>query len=334
MTPTVKTFNTGFVEAIEQAYPIEVLETLLRDRTTGKNIVWADDEYEELGEGYLGADEITLEKITGTNSGVIKPRIAKEHERQSLRTKSRAEVFTPSWLCNQMNNHFDEEWFGRPDVFNIQEDHEWTPTKSVTSFPRRKGFSWKDYVCALRLEITCGEAPFICSRYDTVSGEPLPVKARVGFLDRKLRVVTEKSKSYEDWYEWALRALQSTYGYEYQGDNLIIARINVLETFFEHMVDRWDKGPTNEESAHVAEIISWNIWQMDGLTGTVPSDKPVDIEQAKVFELNEPPVEQMTLFEFDDPNPPGETAEFCQIFDWEENGPFTYVSLKSKGDAA
>lgn len=83
MTPTVKTFNTGFVEAIEQAYPIEVLETLLRDRTTGKNIVWADNEYEELGEGYLGADEITLEKITGTNSGVIKPRIAKEHERQS-----------------------------------------------------------------------------------------------------------------------------------------------------------------------------------------------------------------------------------------------------------
>lgn len=334
MTPTVKTFNTGFVEAIEQAYPIEVLETLLRDRTTGKNIVWADNEYEELGEGYLGADEITLEKITGTNSGVIKPRIAKEHERQSLRTKSRAEVFTPSWLCNQMNNHFDEEWFGRSDVFNTQEDREWTPTKSVTSFPRRKGFSWKDYVCALRLEITCGEAPFICSRYDTVSGEPLPVKARIGFLDRKLRVVTEKSKSYEDWYEWALRALQSTYGYEYQGDNLIIARINVLETFFEHMVDRWDKGPTNEESAHVAEIISWNIWQMDGLTGTVPSDKPVDIEQARVFELNEPPVEQMTLFEFDDPNPPGETAEFCQIFDWEENEPFTYVSLKSKGDAA
>lgn len=71
---------------------------------------------------------------------------------------------------------------------------------------------------------------------------------------------------------------------------------------------------------------------MDGLTGTVPSGKPVDTEQARVFELNEPLIEQMTLFEFDDPDPPVETAEFCQIFDWEKNEPFTYVSLKGKGD--
>ena len=76
----------------------------MADRTTGRNIIWADNEYEDLGDGYLAEDEITLAKITSKNADLIKPRVAKEAERQSLRTKSRAEVFTPSWLCNQMNN--------------------------------------------------------------------------------------------------------------------------------------------------------------------------------------------------------------------------------------
>lgn len=93
---------------------------MLCDRTTGRNIIWADNEYEALGDGYMGDDEMTVEKITGMNSGVIKPRIAKEQEKQSQRTKSRAEVFTPSWLCNQMNNDLDEAWFGRRDVFNTE----------------------------------------------------------------------------------------------------------------------------------------------------------------------------------------------------------------------
>ena len=45
-----------------------------------------------------------------------------------------------------------------------------------------------------RLEITCGEAPYIASRYDTVSGEPIEIKRRIGILDRKLRVVTENAE--------------------------------------------------------------------------------------------------------------------------------------------
>lgn len=94
----------GFIESFDRRYPTFILKTLLCDRTTGRNIIWADNEYEALGDGYMGDDEMTVEKITGMNSGVIKPRIAKEQEKQSQRTKSRAEVFTPSWLCNQMNN--------------------------------------------------------------------------------------------------------------------------------------------------------------------------------------------------------------------------------------
>ena len=86
----------NFIGSFIRRYPTHVLEILLCDRTTGHNIIWADNEYEALGDGYMGDDEITVEKIMGTNSDIIKPRIAKEAARQSQRTKSRAEVFTPS----------------------------------------------------------------------------------------------------------------------------------------------------------------------------------------------------------------------------------------------
>ena len=201
----------GFIESFDRRYPTFILKTLLCDRTTGRNIIWADNEYEALGDGYMGDDEMTVEKITGMNSGVIKPRIAKEQEKQSQRTKSRAEVFTPSWLCNQMNNDLDEAWFGRRDVFNteiVADDgaNTWTPTSDPIEFPKSKGHGWRAYVEATRLEITCGEAPFVCSRYDTVTGDEIPVGERVGFLDRKLRVVTEKTKTRKEWVRRALDA--------------------------------------------------------------------------------------------------------------------------------
>ena len=72
------TIGSGFIESFDSWYPTRILETLLQDCTTGRNIIWADNEYEALGEGYMGNDEFTVEKITGLFSGVIKPRIAKE----------------------------------------------------------------------------------------------------------------------------------------------------------------------------------------------------------------------------------------------------------------
>ncbi len=82
----------GFIESFDRRYPTFILKTLLCDRTTGRNIIWADNEYEALGDGCMGDDEITVEKITGMNSGVIKPRIAKEQEKQSQRAKNRLRV--------------------------------------------------------------------------------------------------------------------------------------------------------------------------------------------------------------------------------------------------
>ena len=342
----------GFIESFNSRYTTFILKTLLCDRTTGQNIIWADNEYEALGDGYMGDDEITVEKITGMNSDAIKPRIAKEQEKQSQRTKSRAEVFTPSWLCNQMNNDLDEAWFGRRNVFNTETiandgTNTWTTTNEPIRFPKSKGHGWHAYVEAPRLEITCGEAPFVCSRYDTVAGDELPVGERVGFLDRKLRVVTEKTKTRKEWVRRALDALRATYGFEYQGDNLLIARINVLETFAEHFRNRWGSDAEQDELEQAAWIVSWNFWQMNGFTDAVPTNKMGADVESTLRTLDEPELgpTQPSFFDlFNDVLPdesteeneeeePKETVPLCVIYDWQNDEPFEFATLKGKATA-
>ncbi|MBQ4033330.1 MAG: hypothetical protein II620_05135, partial [Paludibacteraceae bacterium] len=53
----------------------EVLNTLLRDHTTGKNIFWATHDYEELGSEYSYRSPILPELITGERGKVIRPRV-------------------------------------------------------------------------------------------------------------------------------------------------------------------------------------------------------------------------------------------------------------------
>lgn len=233
-----------------------VLHTLLADKTTGRNIIWATD-----NDGELRPSDVD----------VVQPRVYKTQSEQKKRTKGKAEVFTPSWLCNEMNNYADEQWFGYPNAFNKPGDvsHSWISTDKVI-FPDESGKTWMDYIYSMRLEITCGEAPYLVSRYDTTTGKLIPVARRIGLLDRKLRVVNENTDTYEDWFFWTLNAYRATYGYEYQGDNLLIARINLLETFRDNKLLRWNVEPTDDELQQVANIISWNVWQMDGLTNQVP----------------------------------------------------------------
>ena len=96
-----------------------ILETLLSDRTTGENIIWATDDYAERGDGYTFHQHILPELITGKNKDVIQPCVAKKEEERRSRSRKMAEVFTPSWVCNKMNNGVDEKWFGRIPVFNV-----------------------------------------------------------------------------------------------------------------------------------------------------------------------------------------------------------------------
>ena len=252
----------------------ELLATLLKDHTTSKgtdvrNIFWATSDYEPLGQGYGYNDPILPQLITGKNGHVIMPRILKHKDTQTARSRDMAEVFTPSWICNEQNNLIDEAWFGRSDVFNSpNDDHSWTSTTAHVTFP--EGKTWRDYVRDTRLEITCGEAPYLASRYDTTTGEPIPVADRIGLLDRKLRIVSENTTTSGDWLKWAQVAFQNVYGYEWQGDNLLIARENLLMTFVDYYRAKFGKDPLPKSLLYIAYIVSWNLWQMDGLKGVVP----------------------------------------------------------------
>ena len=76
----------------------DILEVLLMDRSSNKNIIWATDTYSVHGEGYDSQDYITVERITGKFGYVIKPRTKKSKKEQQYRIKNKAEVFTPSWV--------------------------------------------------------------------------------------------------------------------------------------------------------------------------------------------------------------------------------------------
>lgn len=251
-----------------------LLDLLLQDKTTGENIVWACDDYIGYGSAYAAGKQIFPALITGANTKIIQPRIAKNKEAQRNRTRKSAEVFTPSWICRLMNDLCDEEWFGRKNVFNIptDDDRDWTPTASPVEFEQGTGKTpaWTRYVDSKRLEITCGEAPYLVSRYDTTTGEVLPIEKRIGVLDRKLRIIGENTQSETDWFFWARRAFESTYGYEYQGDNLLLARENLLFTFTDYYTAKFQKSAPLTLLKQIANIIAWNVWQMDGLKDCVP----------------------------------------------------------------
>ncbi|MBE8949365.1 MAG: Eco57I restriction-modification methylase domain-containing protein [Quinella sp. 3Q1] len=179
---------------------VDVLEILLRDMNTGGNII------------FNGA------QLTKKLLPTIKPRAQKDDAEKISRTRSIAEVFTPSSLVKFMVDALDD---GQIDSRYI--------------------------------EIACGEAPFITNRYDAETGEIIPPERRAGILDRKLRAAKNFSE--------VKRAVQSVYGYEMQGDSLLIARANVLLTFAEAV-----KNFSDSDLAEVAEIIAANFFQFDGMS--------------------------------------------------------------------
>lgn len=314
---------------ILQRYP-DVLAELLRDHTTGRNIFWATNDYEELGDGYNFVDEITIEIITGSNEGVIKPRVLKSKENQKGRAQKMAEIFTPSWICNAQINLVDNDWFGREGVFNaVSEDQcTWEATTEPIIFP--EGKTWKDYVRSTRLEITCGEAPYIVSRYDTTTGNFIPIQQRIGMLDRKLRVVNENTKTPEEWLEMAEVAYKNIYGYEWQGDSLLLARENLLVTFIEYYQNKFGQKPSAKFIQNIAYIISWNLWQMDGLKFVVPkscSDREIvteDIFGNKSIKIQ--PCMGCKKNDYFQHN-----GIYCKVMNWTIEEPIEFVSqLKNK----
>lgn len=300
-----------------------VLSILLIDRTSNKNIIWATDNYKNKGIGYGENQTIEINLITGKNGNIIKPRIEKNKKEQQARAREKAEVFTPSWVCNVQNNLIDEAWFGYKDVFNKEINDGWETIYRKVKFPENK--DWKEYIEDTRLEVSCGEAPYIVSRYDTVSGKVIPIKDRIGLLDRKLRIVTENTETKEEWLEWVEKAYKNVYGYDWQGDNVLIARENLLFTLVDYYRDKFKEDIDKATLIIFAEIISWNIWQMDGLKFVIPNScKNQTIEQMSLFGKV---VKGIKCPGCEKGNNLKHNGKQCKIMDWKKNKKVKYVSL-------
>lgn len=302
-------------QSILEKHP-RVLDVLLLDRTTGHNIIWGTDDYLYRGDSFYSRYPITSELISGPYVDVIQPRVIKSIEQQGNRTKAKAEVFTPVWLCNEQNNLIDDAWFGRSEVFNIAGLKSWKSTPQKIKFSDDKRRTWKMYVDERRLEIACGEAPYLVSRYDSTTGELIKLEERIGFLDRKMRVVSENTETEAEWLKWAERAFQSIYGFEFQGDNLLLARENLLYSYADYMEAHLLRSPTEREMLTIAKILSWNLWQMDALTMTIP------------YQRVKEQYEQMSFIEDEIAE---KQASYCMIKDWRSKEIIDFIELIERG---
>ena len=287
-----------------------VLDILLLDRTTKKNILWGTESYEYLGKEYEAKKSIKPELVTGKRGLLIQPRAAKSLEEQRRRTREKAEVFTPLSIVEQINK-----------------------TVEVKGLPKKS--EWQDYVRELKLEISCGEAPFIVSRYNPTAhtDKIITIKNRVGFLDRKLWVVSKYCDTPKEWLYWAKEAFKASYGYEWQGDNVLLARENLLFTMIDYYEDKFGKKPSLKIREEFAEIISWNIFQMDGLRYVVPmsckhESKTIPGEWT-LFEVMPDKVEEYECEGCKHNRPHKHNGKYVKIMDWEKNKPVRFVDLLS-----
>jgi len=284
-----------------------LLEILLQDKTTSKNILWATDSYVSKGELFAPLAPITPDLVTGEYGNLIQPRAVKSKEEQLYRTRDKAEVFTPLSIVKQMNEACD--------------------SKRVTQN------NWQQYVGLLKLEITCGEAPYIVSRYDPVSDSTnlLPLSKRVGFLDKKLSVVSKYCDTQEDWIKWSKIAFQSSYGYEWQGDSLLIARENLLYTFIDYYLAQFKEIPSIELQTEIAEIIVWNIFQMDGLKYVIPMScktEQITIKGAvSLFGKEDDQVVEKPCAGCENKTAKNHNGIYAKTMDWRENKLIRFVDI-------
>lgn len=292
LTPSFAPFSASH-DLYRDLHEKGFLQSLLIDRATGKGLIWASETYSALGHGFEKTAQITPELIAGREAELANLRA----KSRLARTRKHGEVMTPLSICEKMCDFAHNELkadLAHEDLGPEDLDHD----------------DWKTNVDKTVLEITCGEAPFLVCRRDPQDGVPVPIEKRRGLLDRKLQAITQNATTKAEWLHWVMRAYQATYGYEFQGDNALLARINLLATFEDYMRCCWECEPEPEDYNRILDIISWNIWQMDGLTGTIPFGKPKRQKQCALFGASQDACE----------TPP------CIIKDWKADKIVTFIS--------
>lgn len=270
-----------------------LLNILLKDYTTGKNIKWGTNSYISHGYAFQDNQEIKINLITGWYSGFIRQRVNKNVDIQLERQRNRAEVFTPSWVIKLQVNAAIE------DMAEL----------SLIEFIQTK---W--------LEITCGEAPYMVNRYDMETGEVIPLKDRSGFIDIKFKKLNKKIELEEEWLKLAVEIYKSSYGYEYQGDSLLLARENLILTFIDNYFYMFGAFPKEKTLLEITKIISLNVFQMDGLTYEVPYSDGGAEEFGTQLSLFEEVVEEKAV------------PKLAEIKDWSKNKLIDFKELLGRND--
>jgi len=272
-----------------------LLSLLLKDHTTGKNIKWGTNSYINHGYSFRDDQEIKIDLITGWYEGFIQPRVDKDIDIQLERQRNRAEVFTPSW------------------VIKLQVD---AALKDMEELPLA------DFIQTKWLEITCGEAPYMVNRYDMESGEVIPLKERSGFIDVKFRKLNEELESEEEWLKFAVEIYKASYGYEYQGDSLLLARENLILTFIDNYFYMFGSFPKEKTLLEITKIISLNVFQMDALMYEVPYSVGDSEELGTQLSL----FEEVEIEENIKP-------KLAKLKHWDENKIITFKEITERNDS-
>lgn len=243
----------------------QLLDALLRDHTTGSNIKWGTDSYADYGFHFRDDQEITAGLITGWYDGFIRPRADKDREIQLERQRNKAEVFTPSWIVK------------------LQVD---------AAFEDMKDWPLIEFIKTKWIEITCGEAPYMVNRYDMNTGSIIPLNKRAGFIDVKFKRLNQEIQYEDEWVKLALEIYKSSYGYEYQGDSLLLARENLMLTFIDNYFYMFGAFPDNQLILETLKVVSLNVFQMDGLTYEVPYSNGGGAEFSIQLDLFEEVIEE------------------------------------------
>lgn len=221
----------GTIKDIIQRHPVllQDLTTFTAEGPVGGNIRLCTRDYPE----HQFEEEITPEL-----AATFVPRWEKSKSAQRARTKSKAEVFTPTALIAHIL------------ALTVREcgDGIYSPDRAFC-------------------EPCCGEGAFLLTRRDQTTGAHIAVPDRVGVLDRKLLSIDTDDEA--KWKTIALKCLSSVYGYEYQGDSLTLARVNTYLTMVEHAESHgfaWSETELDD----IAETIAKHLWQVDGTTNRPP----------------------------------------------------------------
>lgn len=249
-----------------------VINELMADQTTGENITW-------------GVQPSYIQRVAAHE--FIKyqdlKRIARGHNRN-------VHYPLPSNYRYFINAGIPEELLN-PNY--VSDGSRKTITHEV-SFLRKK---W--------MEADCAEGFTLATVYAPASGRILPVNERTGFIDIKLNLISRLCDSPDAWIILARYAVGSCYGFEVNGDNLFLTRINVLSSILDFFKNKFDSPLNFQEVEEFANIISWNIFQLDGYTHSIPH-----------FILKDKSIAYAPIVEPSD----SKHSAVPHIYDWERKG--------------